>query len=65
MLSEEQRARAVEGLLESHRTKVQGQRPSEMFPDIDIADSYAISSAVAEARVKSGARIIGHKIGLT
>lgn len=65
MLSEEQRARAVEGLLESHRTKVQGQRPSQMFPDIEIADSYAISSAVAEARVKSGARIIGHKIGLT
>ncbi|MCC6000134.1 MAG: 2-oxo-hepta-3-ene-1,7-dioate hydratase [Pararhodobacter sp.] len=65
MLTEEERARAVDGLLESHRTKVQGRRPSEQFPHIEIADSYAISSAVAQARVKAGARIIGHKIGLT
>lgn len=65
MLTQEQRDRAVASLMESHRTKVQGERPSVMFPDIEIADSYAISSAVAEARVQSGAKIIGHKIGLT
>lgn len=65
MLTADQRAQAVAALMESHRTKVQGKRPSEMFPDIEIADSYAISSAVADARVKAGARIIGHKIGLT
>lgn len=65
MLSEEQRQRAIESLLESHRTKVQGQRPSEMFPEIEIADSYAISSGVAQALVAQGARIIGHKVGLT
>ncbi len=65
MLSEEQRAICVASLLESHRTKVQGTRPSERFPQIEIADSYAISSAVAQARVAAGAKIIGHKIGLT
>ncbi|EYR84649.1 MULTISPECIES: fumarylacetoacetate hydrolase family protein [unclassified Shinella] len=65
MLNEEQRARCVASLLESHRTKVQGPRPSEMYPEIEIADSYAISSAVAEAKVKAGVKIIGHKIGLT
>lgn len=65
MLSEAQRAEAVASLMESHRTKVQGRRPSEMFPDIELADSYAISSAVAAARVAAGARIVGHKIGLT
>lgn len=65
MLNEEQRAAVVESLLESHRTKVQGRRPSEMYPDIRIEDSYAISSAVAEARVSQGRKIIGHKIGLT
>ncbi|MBI1291404.1 2-oxo-hepta-3-ene-1,7-dioate hydratase [bacterium] len=65
MLSESQRAEAVASLLESHRTKVQGRRPSEMFPEIEIADSYAISSAVAEERVRAGRRIIGHKVGLT
>lgn len=65
MLAKEEIARCVESLLESHRTKKQGPRPSEMFPHIEIADSYAISSGVAEARVKAGSRIIGHKIGLT
>ncbi|MDT0684559.1 2-oxo-hepta-3-ene-1,7-dioic acid hydratase [Roseicyclus sp. F158] len=65
MLSEEQRAEAVASLLESHRTKVQGERPSQMFPGIEIEDSYAISSAVAARKVKDGARIVGHKVGLT
>lgn len=65
MLSEAQRTEAVASLLESHRTKVQGRRPSEMFPEIEIADAYAISSAVAEAQVKKGRKIVGHKIGLT
>lgn len=65
MLSEDEIARAVESLLESHRTKKQGKRPSEMFPNIEIADSYRISSAVAAAKIGAGAKIIGHKIGLT
>jgi 2-oxo-hept-3-ene-1,7-dioate hydratase len=65
MLTPEQRETVVASLLESHRTKVQGERPSAMFPEIEIADSYAISSLVAERRVAAGARIIGHKIGLT
>lgn len=65
MLTEAQRAQVVRSLLDSHRTKKQGERPSQMFPDIKIEDSYAISSAVAQERVKAGARIIGHKIGLT
>lgn len=65
MLTSEQRQQAVASLLESHKTKVQGKRPSEMFPDIEIEDSYAISSAVADARVAEGRKIVGHKIGLT
>lgn len=65
MLTEQQRNSAVESLLESHRTKKQGPRPSEVFPEIEIEDSYAISSMVAQKRVREGARIIGHKIGLT
>ena len=65
MLSKEQRQAAAESLLRSHETKVQGPRPSEMFPDIEIEDSYAISSIVAERRVAEGRKIVGHKIGLT
>lgn len=65
MLTDEQRRKAADSLLESHRTKKQGKRPSEMFPDIAIEDSYAISSLVATQRIHAGARIVGHKIGLT
>lgn len=65
MLTHAQREAVVTSLAKSHATKVQGQRPSEMFPEIEIEDSYAISSMLAERRVSEGARIIGHKIGLT
>jgi 2-oxo-hept-3-ene-1,7-dioate hydratase len=65
MLTEAQRETVVASLLRSHETKVQGTRPSEMFPDIAIEDSYAISSMVAARRVAAGRRIVGHKIGLT
>lgn len=65
MLTEIQRQEAVGLLTEAHRTKVQAERLSARFPEIEIADSYAISSAMAEARVAAGARIVGHKIGLT
>lgn len=65
MLTDEQRNQVVESLMESHRSKVQGTQPHVMFPDIEIEDSYAISSIAAEARVKAGQKIVGHKIGLT
>lgn len=65
MLTEAQRREAVASLLESHKTKVQGTRPSEMFPEIELEDSYAISSMVAEEFAKQGRKVVGHKIGLT
>lgn len=65
MLTDAQRQEAVASLLESHRTKVQGKRPSEMFPEIEIEDSYAISSMVADAKIADGRKVVGHKVGLT
>lgn len=65
MLTKTQREQAVASLLESHKSKIQGKRPSEMFPEIEIKDSYAISSMVADAFVAEGAKVVGHKIGLT
>ena len=65
MLTETQRQEAVSQLLEAHRTKKPVIQLSTTFPEIEIEDSYAISSAIAERKVSQGARIIGHKIGLT
>ncbi|WP_340149031.1 2-oxopent-4-enoate hydratase [uncultured Sneathiella sp.] len=38
---------------------------SKTFPEIEIADSYAISSMLADERIATGAKVVGHKIGLT
>lgn len=65
MLTDAERQEVANALLESHRTKVQGRQPSEMFPQIEIADAYAISSLVADAFQSQGRKVVGHKIGLT
>jgi 2-oxo-hept-3-ene-1,7-dioate hydratase len=65
MLSDDQRAEAVAQLLEAHRTKKPCVQLSRTFPDIEIEDAYAISSAISERRQKAGGRVVGHKIGLT
>jgi len=65
MMTEDQRRQAISSLTQAHRTKKPCLQLSATFPSIEIADSYAISSAMAELKVAGGARLIGHKIGLT
>ena len=65
MLTEQQHLEAANNLREAHRSKQPCTQLSTTFPDITIEDAYAISSLLAEERVQSGSRIIGHKIGLT
>lgn len=38
---------------------------SKSFPKMEIADAYRVQALWAEARIAKGARMIGHKIGLT
>src|SRR5262249_61209925 len=40
-------------------------QPSKTWPDITIEDAYAISSEVTRRKIAAGAKLIGHKIGLT
>jgi 2-oxo-hept-3-ene-1,7-dioate hydratase len=65
MLDQNTRQSVVDSLLEAHRTKVQTVRPSALHPDIEVEDSYAISGMVADHFQKQGAKLIGHKVGLT
>lgn len=64
-LSSADRTKAVQILLDAERTKKQATQLSVTFPGITIEDSYAISTAVAQHRIQLGAKLIGHKVGLT
>ena len=65
MLTEAERLQAVETLLQAQRDCRQAKLLTDSFPHIQIEDSYAISTEVMKRKVAAGARLIGHKVGLT
>ncbi len=58
-------AAAAAALLEAEATGTQIGLLSLQYPDIDMDDAYAIQSALAEAKLAQGRKVIGWKIGLT
>ena len=65
MLSDADRGKAVELLIKAATDRKPVVQLSTTWPDITIEDAYAISSEVARRRMAGGAKLIGHKIGLT
>ena len=65
MLTEDERRRAAEEILRADRERVPIQQLSRTFPNMEIEDAYRVQDLWAEARIAKGARVIGHKIGLT
>src|SRR5258708_20214506 len=65
MLSEAIRRQAADILMAAARERKQAVQLSKTWPDITIEDSYAISTEVARRRIAAGAKLIGHKVGLT
>ena len=65
MMTEADRERAADILLDAERERRQARQLSATWPDIGFADAYAISSLVAGRKLAAGARLIGHKVGLT
>jgi len=57
--------RAADILMNAESQRVQAPLLSDTFPQIQIEDSYAISSLVAQRKIAKGAKLIGHKVGLT
>ena len=49
----------------AEKSRIQLGHVSLEHPDITIEDAYAIQKAWVEAKIARGARVIGHKIGLT
>lgn len=65
MLNQAERQQAVETLLHAERDRRQAKLLTDSFPHIEIEDSYAISTAVVQHKIAAGAKLIGHKVGLT
>ena len=65
MLSEADRNKAADILMVAAKERKQAIQLSITFPGITLEDSYAISTEVAKRRIAAGARLIGHKVGLT
>jgi 2-oxo-hept-3-ene-1,7-dioate hydratase len=65
MLSDAIRQQAADILMTAARERKQAVQLSKTWPDITIEDSYAISTEVTRRRIAAGAKLIGHKVGLT
>jgi 2-oxo-hept-3-ene-1,7-dioate hydratase len=65
MLSEADRNKAADILMEAHKTKKQAVQLSTTYPGITIEDAYSISTIVHKRQVAAGRKLIGHKVGLT
>ena len=65
MLSEQERRRCAEDLLRAERERKAIPQLSRTFPDMELEDAYRVQDLWAEGRIAQGARMVGHKIGLT
>ena len=65
MLSDAERNKAADILMEAHKTKKQAVQLSTTYPGITIEDAYSISTVVHERQLAAGRKLIGHKVGLT
>src|ERR1700686_1049616 len=65
MLSDADRKKAGDILVAAQKERKQATQLHITFPGITIEDAYAISTEVAQRKIKAGARLIGHKVGLT
>jgi 2-oxo-hept-3-ene-1,7-dioate hydratase len=65
MLSDTDRNKAADILMAAAKERKQAVQLSKTWPELTIEDAYAISTEVTRRRIASGARLIGHKVGLT
>lgn len=65
MIPDAERRKAACILVEAERTVTPAPQLLDTFPGLQIEDSYAIQGHVVAEKIAAGARLRGHKIGLT
>jgi len=64
-LSEEQVQAAAKRLFDAETTGVQTGLLSQLHPDMNLDDAYAVQEALVQKKISAGSKITGRKIGLT
>ena len=65
MMSGADRNKAADILLAAAKERKQAVQLSKTWPGITMEDAYAISTEVTNRKIAAGAKLIGHKVGLT
>lgn len=65
MLSSEVREQLAADLAQAERSRVPIKPLTDRQPDIDVVDAYEIQLINIRQKVAEGARVIGHKVGLS
>ncbi|KUI41311.1 2-keto-4-pentenoate hydratase [Mycobacterium sp. IS-1590] len=65
MLSDQVRQQLAADLAQAERSKVPIAPLTDAHPDIDVVDAYEIQLINIRQRVAEGAKVIGHKVGLS
>ena len=65
MLSDQVREQLAADLAQAERSRVPISPLTDENPDIDVVDSYEIQLINIRQRVAEGARVVGHKVGLS
>lgn len=65
MLSVEVRDELAADLAQAERSRVPMSPLTDRYADIDVVDAYEIQLINIRQRVAEGARVIGHKVGLS
>lgn len=65
MLSSEVRDSIAADLAEAERTRVAIAPPTDTHPDFDVVDAYEIQLMNIRSRLADGAKVVGHKVGLS
>src|ERR1700684_2416164 len=65
MMSDADRNKAADILMTAEKERKQAVQLTKTWPGITMEDAYAISTEVANRKIAAGAKLIGHKVGLT
>src|SRR6202050_3267422 len=65
MMSEADRNKPRDARMTAEKERKQAVQLTKTWPSITMEDAYAISSEVARRKIAAGAKLIGHKVGLT